>query len=141
MLEINSTFFFQIGNFLLLLLLLNIVLFRPIRRIMIRRDEEVDSLQKSIENYQGRSKQNEKNIEEGMVLARKDGFAVKEKLKGKGLEEEKLVLQGANSSVEEKLGKAKSEMEMKMADVRKALEDQVAGFSTELAEKILGRSI
>jgi F-type H+-transporting ATPase subunit b len=141
MLEINSTFFFQIGNFLLLLLLLNIVLFRPIRRIMIRRDEEVDSLQKSIENYQGRSEQNEKNIEEGMVLARKDGFAVKEKLKGKGLEEEKLVLQGANSSVEEKLGKAKSEMEMKMADVRKALEDQVAGFSTELAEKILGRSI
>jgi F-type H+-transporting ATPase subunit b len=141
MLEINSTFFFQIGNFLLLLLLLNIVLFRPIRRIMIRRDEEVDSLQKSIENYQGRSEQNEKNIEEGMVLARKDGFAVKEKLKGKGLEEEKLVLQGANSSVEEKLGKAKSEMEMKMEDVRKALKDQVAGFSTELAEKILGRSI
>jgi F-type H+-transporting ATPase subunit b len=141
MLEINSTFFFQIGNFLLLLLLLNIVLFRPIRRIMIRRDEEVDSLQKSIENYQGRSEQNEKNIEEGMVLARKDGFAVKEKLKGKGLEEEKLVLQGANSSVEEKLGKAKSEMEIKMADVRKALKDQVAGFSTELAEKILGRSI
>jgi F-type H+-transporting ATPase subunit b len=141
MLEINSTFFFQIGNFLLLLLLLNIVLFRPIRRIMIRRDEELDSLQKSIEDYQGRSEQNEKNIEEGMVLARKDGFAVKEKLKGTGLEEEKLVLQGANSSVEEKLGKAKSEMEMKMADVRKALEDQVAGFSTELAEKILGRSI
>lgn len=141
MLEINSTFFFQIGNFLLLLLLLNIVLFRPIRRIMIRRDEELDSLQKSIENYQGRSEQNEKNIEEGMVLARKDGFAVKEKLKGTGLEEEKVVLQGANSSVEEKLGKAKSELEMKMADVRKALEDQVAGFSTELAEKILGRSI
>jgi F-type H+-transporting ATPase subunit b len=141
MLEINSTFFFQIGNFLLLLLLLNIVLFRPIRRIMIRRDEELDSLQKSIQDYQGRSEQNEKNIEEGMVLARKDGFAVKEKLKGTGLEEGKVVLQGANSSVEEKLGKAKSEMEMKMADVRKALKDQVAGFSTELAEKILGRSI
>ena len=141
MLEINSTFFFQIGNFLLLLLLLNIVLFRPIRRIMIRRDEELDSLQKSIADYQGRSEQNEKNIEEGMVLARKDGFAVKEKLKGTGLEEEKVVLQGANSSVEEKLGKAKSEMEMKMADVRKALADQVAGFSTELAEKILGRGI
>jgi len=141
MLEINSTFFFQIGNFLLLLLLLNIILFRPIRRIMIQRDEEVDSLQKSIEDYQGRSEQNEKNIEEGMVLARKDGFAEKEKFKGAGLEEEKVVLQGANSSVEEKLGKAKSEMEMKMADVRKALDDQVAGFSTELAEKILGRSI
>lgn len=141
MLEINSTFFFQIGNFLLLLLLLNIILFRPIRRIMIRREEEVNSLQKAIEDYQGRSEQNEKNIEEGMVLARKDGFAEKEKLKGTALEEEKAILQGAGSSVEQKLGKAKSEMEMKMADVRKALEDQVTGFSTELAEKILGRSI
>ena len=141
MLEINSTFFFQIGNFLLLLLLLNIILFRPIRRIMLRRDEELDSLQKSIEDYQGRSEQNEKNIEEGMILARKDGFAEKEKLKGTGLEEEKVILQGANASVEEKLDKAKSEMEVKMADVRKTLEDQLAGFSTELAEKILGRSI
>ena len=141
MLEINSTFFFQIGNFLLLLFLLNIILFRPIRRIMIQRDEEVDSLQKAIEDYQSRSEQNGKNIEEGMVLARKDGFAEKEKFKGAGLEQEKGILQGTNSSVEEKLGKAKSEMEMKMADVRKALEGQVAGFSTELAEKILGRSI
>ncbi|MBW2617146.1 MAG: hypothetical protein JRD02_13360, partial [Deltaproteobacteria bacterium] len=106
----NFTFFFHLGNFLLLLFLLNIILFRPIRRIMIRRDEELDSLQKSIEDYQGRSEQNEKNIEEGMILARKDGFTEKEELKGTGLEEEKGILQGANSSVEEKLGKAKSEM-------------------------------
>jgi len=141
MLEINSTFFFQIGNFLLLLLLLNIFLFRPIRRIMIQRDEELDSLQKAIEDYQGRAEQSEKSIEDGMVLARKNGFVEKEKLKDAGLEEEKVVLQGANASVEEKLGKAKSDMEMKMADVRNALEDQIAGFSTELAEKILGRSI
>jgi len=141
MLDINFTLFIQIANFLFLLVLLNIILFRPIRRILTQRNGETNLLEKTIEDYQKRSEQNEKNIEDGMVLARKDGFAEKEKFKGTGLEEEKGILQGANSSVEEKFGKAKSEMEMKMADVRKALEGQVAGFSTELAEKILGRSI
>ena len=141
MLEINSTFFFQIGNFLLLLLLLNIILYRPIRRVLIQRDDELDSLQKAIEDYQNRSEQNEKDIEEGVILARKEGFSEKEKFKGEGMEQEKTLLQEANSSVEQKIGKAKSEIETKMSDVRKALEEQVAGFSTELAEKILGRSI
>jgi len=39
------------------------------------------------------------------------------------------------------MGKTKEEMESKMAAVRKALQDQTAAFSMELAEKILGRAI
>jgi len=141
MLEINSTVIVQIANFLILLLILNIILFRPVRRIMIQRDEEVDSLQKAIKDYQNRGEQNEKGIEESMIQARKEGFTEKEKSKGQGQEEEKAILQEANSEVEAKIGEAKSEMEMKIGDVRKALDDQLGGFSKELAEKILGRSV
>ena len=141
MLAIDGTLFIQIANFLLLILILNIFLYRPIRRILIQRNEETDSLQKTIESYQGRSEQNEKGLEESMVLARKEGFLEKEGFKGQGLEEEKGILQEANSSVEERLGKAKKEMEMKITDIRKTLDDQVGAFSKELAEKILGRSV
>ena len=141
MLDINYTLVIQLGNFLLLLFLLNIFLYRPIRRILAQRNEEVNSLQKMIEDYQNSSEQNEKGIEENMIQARKEGFGEKENLRGQGQKEEQGILEEVSAKVEEKMGKTKEEMESKMAAVRKALQDQTAAFSMELAEKILGRSI
>ncbi|MDY6971612.1 MAG: hypothetical protein SV775_04700 [Thermodesulfobacteriota bacterium] len=141
MLEINYTIVIQIANFLFLLLFLNIILYRPIRRILIQRNEEVDSLQNVIEDYRNRSDENEKGLQEDIVYARQQGHSEKENLRGEGIEKEKVILLEVGSSVEEKIGKARSETESKMADVRKALDDQVSGFSRELAEKILGRII
>ena len=141
MLKIDLSLLIQIANFLLLLFFLNLFLYRPIRRILDRRREETTSLQKIIEDYQDRAEKNEKGIEEGVVRARKDGFEEKETLKDQALQEEKSILMEAASSVEEKMESADRELARKMSDVRKNLEAQIAGFSQELAEKILGRSI
>ncbi|MCP4667431.1 MAG: hypothetical protein GY849_13800 [Deltaproteobacteria bacterium] len=141
MLEINYTLLIQIGNFLLLLFLLNIFLYRPIRRVLAQRNEEANSLEKMIEDLQQGSEQNEKGIEENVIQARKQGFEEKENLRGQGLKEEQGILEEANGKVEEKMGKTKEEMEGKMAAVRKALQDQTSVFSMELAQKILGRSV
>ena len=141
MINIDFSLFVQIVNFLLLLFLMNIFLYKPIRKVLIRRNEETSSLEGKIEDYQNRSDQDEKSIEEGLMLARKEGYKEKENFKGQGLEAEKGVLQKASSSAEDKIGKARKELERKMIGVREALGDQVASFSEELAEKILGRSV
>ena len=141
MLNIDGTLIVQIVNFLLLLLVLNFILFRPIRRVLARREEEMNSRQKTIDDYQEQSEKNEKGIEEGVVQARKEGYAEKEALKSQGLEGEKEILQEAGGGVEQKLSAAKKEIESKIAVARETLEDQIASFSDELAQKILGRSI
>jgi len=141
MLKIDFSLFIQIANFLLLLLLMNIFLYKPIRKIMTRRNKEINSLEGTIEGYNNRSDQDEKDIAEGMILARKEGHREKETFKAQGLDVEKGVLQKASSSAEEKIVNAKQEIDNKIAEVRKTLEDQVASFSEELAEKILGGSI
>jgi len=141
MLEINYTLFIQIANFLLLLFLLNILLFRPIRRIMSQRSEETNSLEKIIWDLQDRSSKSENRIEEGMILTRKEGYEEKEGLKASGQQEERVILQEAGTEAERKIGAAKKEIGTMTADVRKALEGQVVGFSKELSEKILGRSV
>jgi F-type H+-transporting ATPase subunit b len=141
LLEINYTFLIQIAIFLLLLLLMNIILYRPIRRILIKRDEKTKSLQEMIGDYQDRSEKNDRDLEENMIQARKDGFVEKERLKSHGEDEGKKVLVETNSLAEAKIGKAKDEVEVKMAGVRKDLEGQISGLSRDLAEKILSRSI
>ena len=141
MLNIDGTLIIQIVNFLILLLILNFILFRPIRRVLARRADEMNSRQKTIDDYQEQAEKNEKGIEEGVVQARKEGYIEKEALKTQGLEGEREILQEAGGGVEQKLNAAEKEIESKIAVAREALEGQIASFSDELAQKILGRSI
>lgn len=141
MLNIDGTLILQIANFLVLLVVLNLILYKPIRTILKKREEEMASRQNMIDDYQGRVRGNEEAIESGMVLARKEGYQEKESLKAQGQEEEKGVLQEAGAAVERKLTAAKQEIETKMTAAREALENEISGFSDELAEKILGRSV
>jgi F-type H+-transporting ATPase subunit b len=137
----NFTLVFQIANFLFLLFTLNIILYRPIRKILGQRGSEVVSFQEMIEDFQSRAEKGAKTLEENMAGARSQGFKEKEGLKRVGIEEEKVMLQQAISSAEEKIGKAKGEIDQDTAQARRSLEEEVGVFSQELAEKILGRSI
>jgi F-type H+-transporting ATPase subunit b len=141
MLDINVSLFIQIANFLILLFLLNRFLYRPIRQILIEREGEMDSLQETIDDYEGQSGEQERSIEESKVLARKEGYQEKENYKAEGLEEEQSIIQGAVASAENKLGQAKVDMENVVTETRRALEEQITVFSRELAEKILGRTV
>jgi F-type H+-transporting ATPase subunit b len=137
----NFTLVVQIANFLFLLFILNIILYRPIRRVLGQRGDEVVSFQEMIEDFQSRSEKGAKALEENMAGARSQGFKEKESLKRAGIEEEKVMLQQAISSADEEIGKAKGEIDQDTAQARRSLEEEVKVFTQELAEKILGRSI
>jgi F-type H+-transporting ATPase subunit b len=137
----NITLFFQIANFLFLLFLLNIIVYRPIRKILGRRGDEVVSYQEMVEDFQSRFEKDAKTLEENMADARREGFKEKEDLKTAGLEEERSMLQAAISSAEETISKAKGEIDRNTVQARQSLQEEVRVFSQELAQKILGRSI
>ena len=96
----DSTVFIQIANFLILLLILNFMLFRPIRDIISKRDEEISGLEKSLEDLEQLYGNKERGIEEKMVQARKEGFLEKENLKSEGLKEESTIIKKASEAIE-----------------------------------------
>jgi len=141
MLSIDYTLIIQIVNFLVILFILNILLYRPVRKILGQRKQEIDSYEKMIREYREKVDVNSKALEENMLGARREGYQVKEELKGAGLEQEKGLVQGAIGTTAEKIDKAKQEIEGQITQVRQRLENEVSAFSNELAEKILGRSL
>jgi F-type H+-transporting ATPase subunit b len=141
MLDINVTLFFQIANFLILLFLLNIILYRPIRKVLGQRKDEMDSLSGLLEEFQTKSEQYSKELNENIIKARKDAFQQKEEIKGEGLEQERAALEEASSQAEQKITDARGEIEKSLGTASESLQLEVEGFSKELAEKILGRSI
>ena len=97
----------QMINFLVLLILLNIIVYKPIRGMLKKRKEEIDSssnltdeLKRNIEKYST-------EIEENIDSTRKLGLKERIGLRNNGLAAEKELLQDAYSQVEEALGKAK----------------------------------
>jgi F-type H+-transporting ATPase subunit b len=141
MLEFNFTLVIQIINFLVLLFLLNIILYKPIRKIMGQRREEMSTAEKVIADLLDGYSRSSKELEQDMAAARKDGFKEKEDRKNQGRDEESKMVQKAIDTVGEKISKSREDITRNMTGLRQSLDKEISLFSQELAEKVLGRSI
>jgi F-type H+-transporting ATPase subunit b len=73
--------------------------------------------------------------------ARREGAAQKESIRVSGVEQERGILRKAANAAGDKMSQARGDIEKELIAARQSLEDEVAGFSKELAQKILGRSV
>ena len=140
--ELNwSTFVLEIVNFLILLFLLNIIVYRPVRGILNRRKEDMDASSNITDEWNMKIEKYSAEIEDNIYSTTKEGLKERSDLRNKGLSTEKQLLQDAYSQVEEALVKAKDEITEKIKNARVSLQDEMDSFSRDLAEKILGRSL
>ncbi|MBN1106838.1 MAG: hypothetical protein JXL84_25775 [Deltaproteobacteria bacterium] len=141
MLKIDYSVFVQIVNFLILIFLLNIILYRPIRKVLQQRRDEMDALEGAAGGLQGKAAKHERELNENAVAARREGYGEKESLRSEALDLEKKMYQDATASAAEKMEGATKERVAVLGEIRQALEKDVGLFSRELAAKILGRSL
>jgi F-type H+-transporting ATPase subunit b len=141
MLTIDYTLFIQILNFLFLILLLNIIVFRPIRNILNKRKKEISSDEDMAQAWSQKAEKYSAELETDMSDTRKKGIKEKDALKSDGMEEEQKMLKETYSIVEDKINRARIEIEVKIHKAGDSLNREIKGFSTDLAEKLLGRGI
>ncbi len=141
MLSIDYSVFIQIANFIVLLLLLNIILFRPVRKVMNQRGREMDDLARVAADLEAKASEQAKALEENMASARKQGFREKESLRSEAQSLEKKMYQDATASAGGKMEQARKTTEQRVQEIRGSLEKEIGLFSQELAEKILGRRL
>lgn len=141
MIEINQSLLFQIINLLLLMWILNILLYKPIRTILKQRAERLAQLDVEAGAAVSGLAQKEKEFQDRLILARKDGLDQKNQLKLAAQEEEKKLLQEAAQQAEGELAKARQNISQQIEAARGGLTSDLASFSQEIAQKILGRTI
>ena len=133
--------FIQMASFIFLVIMLNIILYRPIRRILIRRKNEISSTEEITRDLRRKAGNYSKEYEDNLSDTKKKGLKEKDGLKNKGMEEEREMLRQTYSSVEERIQKARNDIQERIAHARQSLETESESFSRDLAEKILGRDI
>ena len=131
----------QIVNFLFLIFALNLLLFRPIRRVLKERRDKIRGVEAAIENA-GRTVQ-EKNaaFDKAIRDARAKGLKEKEALVKQAEEEERRQIESINSKAVAEMEDIRRKIGADAERARQDLQPQVGAFAQEITQKILGRAV
>jgi len=137
----NWTTIIQAANFLILVFILNIVLYRPIRNILVQRKEKIEGLEQTVDNATGDLVEKETTYANGIRDARKKGMQEKDALINAASEEEKEIIAKINADALAEINAVKEKVAQEADAAREALMKEVDTFANEIGAKILGRAV
>ena len=140
MVDINWTVIPQIINFLILIFALNMVCFKPIRKVLLERKAKVDGLTDNIASATTMSEEKNKAFSQGVREARAKGQKEKESLLNEASEEEKVIVGKIMDKAREDMATVKEQITKETDEVKAALEKEVDAFADAITQKILGRA-
>lgn len=141
MIELNLAFVVQVINFGILVLVLNLFLYKPIRKVLADRRQVVDSARDKAASV-------DLEVQEKMALYESRLREAKAEAAGRRAEalkvaqsEEALVLEKARKEASGSLGAIREKVSKEAAEARALLVAQAEVLSGDICEKILGRSL
>jgi len=141
MITLDITLFIHIINMIVLMIVLNAILYKPVLGILEKRQEKLEALSNDVEQFEqnARHRQAEvdKKMREASTRAKKALDGARSEAQAAGAEKLAAIRQESDGEKEKQLADVKSQVEA----ARKELLDNVTGFARDMAGKILGRSL
>jgi F-type H+-transporting ATPase subunit b len=131
----------QIANFLLIIWILNLILYRPIRNILRQRKEKIEGLELRIETYNEDAQKKDDAFASGIQEARAKGLKEKETLLQSAAEEEKQIIADVNTKAQAELAEIRKKIVKDTKAVSASLQEKVDEFANDICQKILGRKV
>ncbi len=141
MIDIDWTLGALIINFLVLVFLLNVVLFRPIRKVLKERQAKLDAQAADISLMETQGQGLDSEIKDKLAAARREGAGAREALKQDGAAAETALLEEVKREADLEWTRVEEKIKRDMARARDALKAQTESFAQLLASKVLGREL
>jgi F-type H+-transporting ATPase subunit b len=131
----------QIVNFLFTIWVLNLLLYRPIRKILTQRKEKVDGLELAIETSNNDVREKDDAFAAGIKEARAKGFKEKDALLQQAGDEEKTIIADINRKAQAELTQIREQIKKDAEVARQSLQSEIDDFANQISQKILGRAV
>ena len=141
MIELNLAFVIQVINFGILVLVLNIFLYKPIRKVLAERREVIDGAREKAASVDLEVQEKMAQYETKLRDAKADAGARRAESLKQAQAEETAVLEKARKESAESLASIRAKVAKEAADARELLKKQAEALSGDICEKILGRSL
>jgi F-type H+-transporting ATPase subunit b len=141
MIKVDGSLFIQIVNFLFLIWIMNVILYKPIRNVLIRRKEKMGGLEQNIATAVNDAKAKEEAFAIGIKEARTRGMKKKDALIQEAAQEEKRVVEEINQKAQANMMEIREKISREAEGVQASLQKEIDSFAQAIGEKILGRAI
>ncbi len=141
MISIDLAFVFQFVNFLLLMLLLNFFLYKPVRKILAERDAEIIASREKTAAVDREVEEKMALYEEKLRQTKTVAYDEKAVAIGKVRVEEADVIEKARQEAAKTLATIRSQVAREAEEARGVLREQAQSISLEICRKVLGRSL
>ena len=138
MLDVNAWFFAQLANFIFLLIILNIILYKPFLRLFKERDENTKGALEKAKALDGEKDGLLAQIDAKLAEARGKARTGFETLSKEGADIQRSALEAAQKEAVEINRKAKADLEAATEKARASLRSDVETFAKQIVEKLVG---
>jgi F-type H+-transporting ATPase subunit b len=140
MIELNVTFFIQLVNFLIVLLLLNLILYKPIRGMLRKRAEIMSHKVSEVEDFSSTAEKKMKAYEIELDKARVKAQEIRAEFKGEGFAKESEIVDVASGEAMSIVKTAREQVSKEKETAISTLKKQVENFAAKATEKILSKA-
>jgi len=137
----NFTLIVQLVIFLIVMLLLTRLLFRPIMKVIEARDQLISGGKRQAEGFSVQAKELMEQYQAGLAGARKRALEEWERLRAEGLTIEAQNIKEASEEGQRMLAELKQTLQAESEKARESLGQQAELISAEIAAKLLGRRL
>ncbi len=141
MIDLNSTLLVQMVNFLLLILILNFLLYKPVFKIIEKRNKKIEESNEEVSALNKTVEDNMSKYEEKIRSARSEAAAQRDEIKEEGAKQGKEITDKARGEISETIEDFKARLQNETDKARNVLRDQTRAIATEISTKVLGRGI
>ncbi len=137
MLELNNWFFVLLLNFLVLLYLLNIILFKPLLRLFTEREDTINNSLNAARDLEKKKDEALLQMNRELKDAHNKAREIYETMRVQGIERQRELLEAASSEASGLIYNARTDLKKEAGRVRQQLHADAEKFSDEIVRKLI----
>jgi F-type H+-transporting ATPase subunit b len=139
--DIDYTLWIQLVNFIVLIFILNVLLYKPILGIMEKRKQQFDGARDEVRTLHESVEKKMAEYEEAVRKAKQAAMEQKAEYVKEGAEEARKIVDAVRGVIPKMMEEFQGKMNREIEEARGVLKNQSQRLSLEIAEKVLGRSL
>jgi F-type H+-transporting ATPase subunit b len=141
MIDINATLLFQLVNFIVLLIVLNFILFKPVRQVVKEREQGVMGAFSDAKTARDRTQVLLEQYNTSLAEAKQKATTTYNAIYQQGLDAQRDMISAERAKAGETLDKARAEVASAAASARTELKAEAEKLSKDISSKLLGRAV
>ncbi len=141
LISINETIIVQMVSFLIFLLIINRVMFRPLQRTLEERDRYIKALQAGIAQSETKLKKVTNQIKESEAIARAEAIATARAVELAGNQRATEIVAATRKDVATRIEKARAEMDAQVETAGREMKKETETLAISIMEQLLDRKL